>query len=143
MRSKRAILLGHPVKPRSVPSQFHRSLPNKSFSDIFSREELELQQTFEEIWPKVFDFIQSQPKPVCVLAHNGFQHDFPILANQLFASKIDECFLPPDEVGIQWRKSASLDLLCRYTNVSTLLGDSASARSKRFSEQRSQKCFGF
>jgi hypothetical protein len=56
---------------------------------LFSKEELNSWNTLEEEWPRIQEFLKSLPGPVCILAHNGFQHDFPLLANEFIRNKID------------------------------------------------------
>lgn len=56
---------------------------------LFKRDELEVQQEFEKVWPIFRDFIQSLPSPLCIMAHNGYQHDFPLLAYNFLIHKIE------------------------------------------------------
>ena len=55
---------------------------------LFSQEELNSWNTLEEEWPRIQEFLKSLPTPICILAHNGYQHDFPLLAYEFIRNKI-------------------------------------------------------
>ncbi|KAJ1373472.1 hypothetical protein KIN20_035877 [Parelaphostrongylus tenuis] len=47
------------------------------------REDLILKQTFAQEWPAVRNFLDSCPKPACIVAHNGLCFDYRVLYGEL------------------------------------------------------------
>ncbi|KAK6056110.1 hypothetical protein COOONC_06388 [Cooperia oncophora] len=48
-----------------------------------AREDLMLKCTFAQEWPAVRAFLESCPKPACLVAHNGLSFDYRVLYGEL------------------------------------------------------------
>ncbi|KHJ89682.1 hypothetical protein OESDEN_10485, partial [Oesophagostomum dentatum] len=64
-----------------------------------TREDLVLKQTFAQEWPGVRAFLDSCPKPACLVAHNGVNFDYRVLYGELSrCGFIEKDMGIPDEV---------------------------------------------